>query len=185
MKNLFNIFLTLVMVALIFIGCSNAPKNLNPSELVVYRNNDKYGYKDADGDIIIKAKYIGAFPFNDDLALVVTKKLDHSENWHYIDINGKTQLTSHCYRADSFSEGYAAVIPKEGAHWGYIDKTGKIVIPPQYDSAAMFEGGFATVHIGGTSGKWVVIDTKGNIVRETEKAENWKTHVQGFLSEDD
>ena len=172
------------MITSIFTGCSNTSANLNSAELVVYRDNDKYGYKDANGNIIIKAKYIAAFPFNDDLALVVTKKLDHSENWHYIDVKGNTKLKSHCYRADSFSEGYAAVIPEEGAHWGYIDKTGEIVIPPQYDAASMFENGLATVHIGGATGKWVVIDTKGNIVRETENAENWKVHSQAFLSEE-
>lgn len=52
--------------------------------------------------------------------------------------------------------------------FGYIDKTGKMVIKPRFDVAGSFEGGLATIKIGG---KEMTIDTQGRPSRRRKKKE--------------
>ena len=89
--------------------------------------------------------------------------------WKYIDKNGNVVLQPQVYRADSFSEGLAAVIPREGQLWGYMDQTGTIVIEPQYLEASRFKDGVASVLVGdGNEGTWFLINEEGEPLRELE-----------------
>lgn len=183
MKKFFKITTLLLIIPLILTGCSNPHPIEDASTLIVYKDGDKFGYKDATGRVVIKAKYCAAFPFSDGLAVVIKKHFDGTECWNYIDAYGNIPFKINCYRADSFSEGYAAVKFEENGKWGYINKKGELVIEPQYDIASMFEAGTATVHIGGNAGTWQVIDIEGNVIRETEAPENYKSYVGGPLPE--
>ncbi|MEM8978703.1 MAG: WG repeat-containing protein [Pseudomonadota bacterium] len=50
----------------------------------------------------------------------------------------------------SMQEGFAAV--KLDGLWGYINRQGKMVVPPTYDRAFDFSGGYATVRSGNLRG---------------------------------
>jgi hypothetical protein len=83
--------------------------------------------------------------------------------WGYIDTTGRLVVQPLYDRADSFSEGLAAVAVD--GKWGYIDSTGKFVIQPQYEWAFDFHEGLA---VAWTADKHGWIDRTGNFVIRLE-----------------
>ena len=62
---------------------------------------------------------------------------------------------------DFFADG---LIPwPRGDQWGYIDRDGQWVIEPRFESAQLFQGGYASVTSGG---RGQLIDTQGRVVRD-------------------
>ena len=103
--------------------------------LALYREpyNNKFGYLDKTGKLVIDTIYTWAEPFKDEITAVTL-----GNNYGYIDTTGKVVLPFKYNIADSFSDGMAAVYDRKTDSWGYIDKTGNFVIPPRFGS---FEGG--------------------------------------------
>lgn len=104
--------------------------------------------------------------------------------WKYIDKNGKVVLVPKIYFkgkldeilfGDRFSEGLAAVMYTEG--WGYININGETVVEPKYKFASTFKNGFASVY-DGNSEKWILINNKGEYVRDLDMPPNWESRVQ-------
>lgn len=138
-------------------------------ELISFKENDKYGFKDAGGKTIIAPKYDGAESFSEGMCKVFMGKYPNTR-YGFVDLWGK-EIVSPVYEgAESFSEGLAPV--KRNNKWGFIDKTGKLTIPLQYDHAAVFREGLAPVNIGGkidndgffTGGKSGFIDKTGKVI---------------------
>lgn len=106
-------------------------------------DNDKYGYKDQNGKIIIEAKYDYAKIFTEGLAPVnIGGKLsafsvnDYGSyviggKWGYIDKKGKEVISIKYSYASIFENGLAAVV--HNGQWGFIDKNDKVVVPFEYD----------------------------------------------------
>jgi hypothetical protein len=69
-------------------------------------------------------------------------------------------------------------VARDGKH-GYIDCTGHIAIPLDYDDAKGFQGGFATVNVGG---KWGFLDTAGKLLFEPQFAETAGFFSEGFAA---
>ncbi len=99
------------------------------AQLEPYEENGKYGYKDAEGKVIVKAIYDDAFKFSEGLAQV---KLN--EKYGLIDQNGKEITPIKYDEISDFKDGRARV--KLNEKYGYIDKTGKEIIPLNYDEAS-------------------------------------------------
>jgi WG containing repeat len=103
-----------------------------------FEENNKYGYKDRTGKIVIPAKFdrVGFYPgyFNDGLAPACLNK-----KCGYIDKTGKIVIPFQFdLVADKFSDGLAWVnINKK---LGYINKTGKFIIPARYRQADIGKG---------------------------------------------
>ncbi len=112
--------------------------------LIVVKKNDKSGFVDKNGKVVIQLKYNGASDFNGGLATVYD-----NQGVKIIDKAGKLIATKPQYtEATGFYNGLAAVKGKNGK-WGFIDKTGKEIIKPQYFSAYRFDkDGFAKVQTG-------------------------------------
>ena len=72
--------------------------------------------------------------------------------WGFIDTKGKVVLPFQYDKADSFSEGLAAVVTADTDKYGYINTKGEMVIPPKYEKAFYFNEGVAAVQI---LDKWV------------------------------
>lgn len=123
--------------------------------LVSYDN--KYGYADTTGKVIIACQYEKAFDFSDGLALVANKGLvslpaadsiiknnspdgDDADSllldqWMVIDTSGKTVYkflnNQHPDVNMGFSNGLLRFVNDDNL-WGVINKYGKIVFPPVY-----------------------------------------------------
>lgn len=106
--------------------------------LAVFRDEDKYGFIDKNGSIVISAIYDRAESFSEELALV---KLNGKIG--YLKKDGQFAIQPTFESGEKFSNGLAAV--RIDGKWGYIDKFGKLQISAQYDSAENFKNELAKV----------------------------------------
>lgn len=120
--------------------------------LAVVKLNEKYGFVDKSGDVVIPIEYDKTALFSEGLAAV--KKDD---KWGFIDKKGEVVIPFEYDSATFFSEGLAAV--KKDGKYGFIDKKGDVGIGFRFDEAWKFEEGFAIVKLNGLWGK---IDKVGN-----------------------
>lgn len=133
-----------------------AQLNLDKSaNLFPIKQNDKYGYKNTSGEIVIKPRFNEACKFSEGLACVKIKS-----KWGYINKNGKIVIEPQFDKAESFSNGRARVMKfkmeayhtfgspgepvlsggyKEVEKWYLIDQAGKsnrCVVPDEVKSAS-------------------------------------------------
>lgn len=131
--------------------------------LIIYRNNNnKYGFMDATGRVVITPAYDLTYGFKDGMAGI---KLNNK--WGFIDKLGKViiQPSFEAISRDGFSEGLCAA--QSDGKWGFIDKSGDWIIEPIYDnpyrvlnaSVGSFHEGFAAVSLDGQLG---YVDKFGN-----------------------
>lgn len=124
-----------------------------------YEENSLYGYKDSDGNVIAPAKYLKAWEFSDDAALVVLPEDPNS--LRYINTTGDYLFDKAFNAANNFYDGYALVLAKDDPKYSYIDKNGEAATDLLFDDAEDFCRGYARVNIGG---KWGIVDTDFNFV---------------------
>lgn len=138
--------------------------------LVGFKTNNKYGYIDETGRVIVEPFYDTAREFSEGFA-----ETEINEKWGFIDKTGKIIVKPQFDKVWSFSEGFALVAKIIGANeegtykykWGFIDKTGQIVIGKtkkigmgEFDDADDFSEGLAPVRIGK---KWGYVNNQGII----------------------
>jgi hypothetical protein len=160
----------LLLIPLVLCSCSPeqatvATKSDDKPENTLFpvKVDDKYGYMDRNGKLVVDPQYAGASRFSEGLAAVQLKK---AEKVGYIDVSGKLVIPLEFDLADPFSEGFAAVM--QNRKWGYIDKTGQVVIPATFGSAQPFVGGKAGVAVlGSISAVYGYINRKGEF--QTDK----------------
>ena len=118
------------------------------------KRNNKYGFQNKQGKIIINTIYNNAFDFSEGLASV--KK---NNKWGFIDKKGNIVIDFIYDSAYSFSEGLAKVQHKSKS--GFIDQKGNIVIDFIYNNAYSFSEGLAKVQ---KDKKWGFINKEGYII---------------------
>ena len=101
--------------------------------------NDKAGFINSNGEIVIKPTLKDAGEFKEGLAPFE----DSSGKWGFIDKTGKVAIKPQFDWAMNFHEGLALV--QLNNLWGYIDADGQIIIKPEYEVASSFSEGFAVV----------------------------------------
>lgn len=106
------------------------PWYFSEGRAVVISANDKYGYIDQTGKLVIQLRFDDADYFSEGLARV--------------NIGKKT-----VYHGDEFHN----FSTREGGKWGYINKSGNFVIKPKFVDAANFSEGLAGVQIATPKGK--------------------------------
>src|ERR1700750_2806145 len=89
-------------------------QTLNPSVRFPVYLNKKYGFIDAQGQMVIEPRFDWVRRFSEGLAAV-----EENSQMKYIDVSGKAVITVPNGRVRSFSEGLAAVM--FGRNYGYID----------------------------------------------------------------
>lgn len=136
--------------------------------------NDKWGYINNTGEVVIKPVYHDAAPFREGLALV-GKKIEEYDSTKkenktkllkgYINKNGDEaiSLSEKFYRLSSFSNGLAAYSDGIRWGWGFINKKGDKVIRAnaEWEDVTLFHEGLASVKI---NGYWGLINKKGKII---------------------
>jgi len=132
-----------------------------PAGLKVYAE-DRYGYIDKTGRIVIKPRYDTAGSFQGGVATVIQGGKEKT-----IDTKGRPAIPRK-KKAASPPSGPVKNLPtpvKLGDRYGYKDKSGMIVIGPLFDEAGEFKDGLALVKVDGKVG---FIDTQGKTVVEPE-----------------
>ena len=101
--------------------------------LARYTKDEKFGFFDRTGKVVIEARFDFAEPFSE----------------------GRAAICLGCKETKIGNRSFW-----EDGKWGYINKRGEIVIPPKFDRAGQFRNGNTSVVL---NGKYVFIDTNGNI----------------------
>ena len=105
----------------------------------VYINN-KYGFIDKTGKIIVEPQFDSVYSFIEGLASV---RVDGK--YGFIDNTGKIIIKPQFDTISYFSEGLASVFVD--GKYGVIDKTGKIVIESQLGPIGRFSEGLASIYL--------------------------------------
>lgn len=157
--------------------------------------NGKYGYMNATGKVVVKAKFQRALEFSEGLAAVKVNR-----TWGYIDTTGKFKIEPNFADCGPFTNNRAIVTNKEEQEVyidkhgnvipiqlkqyyklndfredmavintkdgkGYIDTSGNVVVPPQYQIAHDFHDGLALVSYGSMNG---YINKSGDIIIDSK-----------------
>lgn len=128
--------------------------------LALINVNNKFGYINTDGKIVIPAIFDDADDFSEGLARV--GQYDSAKNetqFGFINKKGDLVINYQFKFVSNFKEGLALV--NNGTQSGYIGKDGKFVINPQFDNVSLFEGDYAALKQGEL---WGFIDKKGKII---------------------
>lgn len=165
-------FLPVAFISSLLLFCGAA--TVRAQKLVSYVEQEKLGYKDARGNIVIPARFAMAGDFSKQgLAIVVDDK-----GWAFINRAGEIVVrTPFLFDGgpDAFAEGLARFTLND--KFGFFDKTGKTIIAPQFDFARSFSEGAAAVcsgcrkteadgdgHYGIVGGRWGYINRQGQII---------------------
>ena len=136
----------------------NERKYLN-ADILLVQDGGKYGYLNNQGEWIIPAQYIEAFPFSDGLAAVLPET---GGQYLLIDRQGHTiaELPENCTVKGTYREGKIPVMDAHG-RWGYADQNGQLVLPCQWEEAECFFEGRAVVK---KDRKYGIIDPSGELI---------------------
>ena len=165
-KSLIYIILALVIavvtggvIALVATNSSKWESNLDYSEglAAVKDDNDKFGYIDKTGRLVIPGQWDVVGCFMEGLAPV----MGDNGKFGYIDKTGRLVIPYKWNAAEFFSEGLAKV-QDANDKWGFIDKTGRLVIPCKWEWPGDFREGLARVQED--NDKYGFIDKTGRVV---------------------
>ncbi|MBR3625350.1 MAG: WG repeat-containing protein [Bacteroidaceae bacterium] len=96
---------------------------------VLIEHNGKYGFTDANGEIVIPCIWKYAYNFSDGLAAVQ----NDDEEWGYIDDSGNLTIPCQYEYAGDFVEGLATVNREEDFYSYYIDKENNDIVSTIYN----------------------------------------------------
>jgi hypothetical protein len=99
--------------------------------LAAVKQNEKYGFIDKTGKVVISPQFDDLGSFTKGLAAV-----EQNGKGGYIDKKGKIVISPQFDYLDSFTKGLAMF--EQNGKWGYIDKKGKVVISPQFDAVGEY-----------------------------------------------
>ncbi|BAY10510.1 WG repeat-containing protein [Calothrix sp. NIES-2098] len=133
-------------------------QHLKPSLFLIIENN-KWGFIDRNGEIVIKPQFNYAQDFVEERAAFKGS----NGKWGLIDPKGKVIIQPKFDKIDYFYEQRAAV--NIGNKWGFVDTNGNFIIEPQFEKVDRFFEGRAAVR---SNGKWHFIDLSGKLIAQTE-----------------
>ena len=112
--------------------------NIFSNGLAMISSDDKCGYINFNGDVIIQPKFETGSDFSEGLAAVQIEN-----KYGFIDTLGNIIIDPQFDYVKDFSEGLAPV--SINYEWGYINKEGEFVIDIQFSGANCFSNGLAKV----------------------------------------
>ena len=152
----------LILVTVMAVSTYSCGQELRP----VRGQNEKWGFVDGTGKVMIPLMYQAAQEFSEGWAAV---KLIN--RWGFIDTTGAKIISFKYYDVGRFSEGLARVRSDYKNHkdyglviikaWRFIDKAGQEVIRENYEDAGDFSEGLARVK---HNRKWGFINNTGKVI---------------------
>jgi hypothetical protein len=128
--------------------------------LAAVRIDERWGYIDRDGGMVIPACFDGprATGFHDGLAGV---RID--ERWGFVDRRGRFVIRPEYEELRPFFEGHACV--QKNGKWGLIDSDGRYAVECRFEELRRLDGGVAAAKLDGKAGfisrddHWVIAPT--------------------------
>jgi hypothetical protein len=131
----------------------------------IYEENNLYGLKDKNHNIIVKPQYRTFLNFSEGLAFVIGDSFQG-----YIDTNGNQLIRlEKQYYGRSFQNGSASFSLTPGlknnfnSKWGSINRQGKIIIEPKYDWLSKYSNGR---YRASQDSSILILDSNGHFIRE-------------------
>ncbi len=135
------------------------------SQLLQIIQDDKWGYMDGNGTIVITPRFEYAFPFSEGLAPVAAGSDGLLALFGYINRHGQLVIAADFLEAGPFASNGLAYVRVQSGKRGYINRKGVLVIPPRFDTQLANNGNFvdglAEVKVGDKHG---YIDQTGELV---------------------
>ena len=137
----------LLILAVLGVVCASAETIRNPAKrtgagpLFQIVRNDKWGFMDRTGRVVIAPAFADERDFFHGLAAVALPE----GKWGFIDESGKLSITARFDEVRDFIDDLVPV--RIGRNWGYIDTSGRMVIEPHFQSAGEFHQGLARIHL--------------------------------------
>lgn len=155
-----NSIIKILSSGLTYVLLMSVSFSLNAQLTPISNSKGKWGYEDANGNLVVKHKFTGAGEFKEGVALVQDGK-----KYGILDTNGKYIVAPSYDMITDFNPLGLAEVMKGDKH-GFIDKTGKLVIPCQFKYVGGFNtNGHVWVNEGGKLEKGAVIGGKFNIFK--------------------
>jgi hypothetical protein len=131
-------------------------------ELFRILRNEKWGFIDAQGSIVIEPRFDYAFPFRNGFTVVRTGE-ERTGKRAFLNASGEL-ITGFVFdRAYHFVNGFGTAVMD--GKWGFIRPDGTTVGSFRYDRVLSFQDGFAGVRVDSDSGRlWGMIDAAGREV---------------------
>lgn len=131
-----------------------------------FQKNEKWGYVDASGKVIIEPKFDEVEHF-DKYGMALVK---NGNEWGYINKTGDFAIKESFESAVDFYNDELAPV-KKNSLWGYINRQGEMIIEPRFDDANAFnlDSGLARVI---KNGKLGYIDKNGTMAISTKIGSN-------------
>ncbi len=126
-------------------------------EFARVRDNDKFGFIDKSGAMVITSQFDKAGNFSEGHAAAFKDK-----KWGFIDTSGKWVIQPSYDKVKAFNSGYALVLKDD--QWNYIDTSGNILNTPVQEKFYDFnERGIAFYRIGKKIG---LMNTNAKVILE-------------------
>jgi hypothetical protein len=129
-------------------------------ELAAFEQNDKWGFIDKNGKIVIPPSFDYASNFSEGMARFTTVTDNEFGDWGYINKTGEIIIPMQFKFAADFKNGIAEVKDNDGK-CGFINTRGEVIIDYQFESSYQFHEGLAAVK---TAKKWGFINKIGKVV---------------------
>lgn len=126
----------------------------------IVMTNDKRGYIDRNGKLVISKKYDTAENFCEGYAHVGIRIAVGIYLYGFINDQGAEVVPLIYSDAGDFHEGLAYVQDSKGKY-GFVDAKGQVIVPMIYDEVRDFSEGITAVRVGN---RWGYIDAKGEVV---------------------
>lgn len=170
MKNRLAILVT-VFFALLLAGCgtSFSKKQQAPMKLFPFSNDEKFGYADLEGKVVIEPQFDCAYMFRDGVALVRVG-IGKDARYGYVKEDGTVLAEPVYVEATQFNEGLAWVVEKDGFPTA-IDTKGKVQIEAkEVHGVGCFSDGLAAFCIEEKPYHylWGYMNTSGKVVIEPQ-----------------
>ncbi len=148
--------LSLILILTLFAGSASADEKNNfkwikeiryeqvrpySDGLSAFRQNDKWGYIDIAGKVIIAPEFDDCQDFSNGVAAVKV-----NDKWGYIDATGKVIITPSFDECRPFENNAAAA--KKSGKWGVINKRGQSISGFIFDQIGEFSDGYAYANNG-------------------------------------
>ena len=162
----------------------NYLRSIQKSDLICFEKDNKVGYVNRNGVIVIPAIYDDGRDFSDSGFAVIGKVVNGQIKYGFIRKNGNYLLTPSFDYAGDFREQRAIVGRNSGntTKYGFIDNTGRLITNTEYDYVSDFIEGFACVgKRKGETTKYGIINHNGVLIYPCI-FDNWKIRFDNGIA---